>query len=78
MDNGTLTSAFSSALKLHASGYIHNASGQLLNRGEIGYFWSSSQNSNTGGWYLVATGFTSAVSNVSVKAFAFPLRCLKD
>ncbi len=70
-------SPFSSALKLHAAGYLESGSGSLSNRGSYGDFWSSTQISSTNGWDL---SFYSSSSNMynHLKAYGLSARCVRD
>ena len=70
------TSTFVSVLKLHAAGFLWNNSGSLDDRGRGGDYWSSTQNV-ANGWYLF---FSSGESSMypDIKAYGYPLRCLKD
>ncbi|MEI7725949.1 MAG: hypothetical protein WCK09_12650 [Bacteroidota bacterium] len=68
---------YSSALKLHASGYLVSADGTLNSRGSGGgYFWSSTQDDNNG-WNIYFIGVTSAI-NSNVKIFGFSVRCVRN
>jgi hypothetical protein len=62
---------------MHAAGYLHVNDGSLINRGSIGYCWSSKQFNPTDGSGLY---FDSGLSNLdnSSKAYGLSLRCLKD
>jgi len=66
-----------SGLKLHAAGYLSNSDGSLYSRGTVGYYWSSTQNISTSGWYL---GFSSSSSIIyySAKATGFSARCVRN
>jgi len=70
---------FSSALKIHAAGYLNSGAGALTSRGSDGMYWSSTQNaSNTVNAYemRVNTGINPAEENT--KTFATTVRCLRD
>ena len=71
------TNTYNSVLKLHAAGYLANSTGLLDFRGTFGFYWSSSQDGSTYGWYLL---FSSGYSymNGSYKAEGFSVRCLRD
>lgn len=76
MGEGNRTSAFNSNLKLHAAGVLHPFEGDLRLRGEVGNFWSSTQSNNTN---AEAFSFGDASGTFSGnKAFARPVRCIKD
>jgi hypothetical protein len=66
-----------SGLKLHAGGFLAGGSGALSNRGANGYFWSSTQNSNTAGWDM---SINSGGSNTDYnpKQSGFSVRCLNN
>jgi hypothetical protein len=70
------TVAWNSALKLHAGGILDNA-GTLLARGQNGYYWSSTQHSNTNGWTLILSSNDCGMSFEN-KAFGFTLRCVRE
>jgi len=73
----TWDGAWNSGLNIHAAGYLHSATGLLLNRGSGGYYWSSMQNSTTMGWYLhFSNGSCGIITNF--KAYGYTLRCLRD
>ncbi len=71
------TETYNSVLKLHAAGYLYSSDGSLNNRGSVGDYWSSTQNSSTSGWFLY---FISGYSNMynDSKANGISLRCLRD
>lgn len=68
-----------SYLKLHAVGYLDRTLGYLSGRGQNGFYYSSTQANSDYGWHLI---FNSSLSNMSdygnVKAYGFPLRCIKE
>ncbi len=68
---------WSSALKMHAAGYLSTSSGSLGGRGFWGYDWSSSQVGNSSGWSLHFGIDYCMVFNDS-KAAGIPSRCLRD
>lgn len=72
------TNPYNSVLKLHAAGYLASGNGMLYSRGANGYYWSSTQNTATFGWFMVFTNSTSDVNNNLDKANGVSLRCLKD
>jgi len=69
--------SWSSALKIHAAGYLSNADGSLSYRGGYGSYWSSAQSSATNGSFLFISSNTSATGGNS-KAFGFSIRCIRD
>jgi len=68
---------YGSVLKLHGAGASNNPDGSLIDRGSIGYYWSSKQNSSTNGWYMIFSSNISYTHN-SNKADGFSSRCLRD
>jgi hypothetical protein len=72
-DNGA--EAYSSVLKLHRAGTIIN--GSLVSRGAQGRYWSSTQISNTSGYYLDFAGSFSYTNYVD-KHRGQSVRCIKD
>jgi hypothetical protein len=72
-----ITNAFSSELKMHAAGYLNYTNGVLANRGSYGYYWSSTQYSSTSYGNFLTLYNGSSVSYTD-KAYAFPLRCIRD
>ena len=72
-----LADPWNSGLKLHAAGNLDNITAALTFRGSDGVYWGNSQNSATEGWFLY---FKSSYSYVyfGSKAYAFPIRCLRD
>jgi hypothetical protein len=69
--------AYGSLLKLHAAGYLLSSDGSLKSRGSGDYYWSSTQNEATYGWYLFSYSSYSGV-DYYLKMSGFPIRCLKD
>ncbi|MCX6277651.1 MAG: hypothetical protein NT004_06120 [Bacteroidetes bacterium] len=68
---------WNSLINLHAAGCLYSSSGSLVNRGSIGYYWSSSQISAANSWNL-SFHSTGSVVTISAKSYGFPLRCLID
>ena len=68
---------WNSDLKLHAAGIIELGTGQLLNRGSYGYYWSSNQYATNKGSLLFFHSTDCILTN-NFKAYGIPLRCLKD
>lgn len=83
MGSGNLNNAFGSALKLHGAGEIFNPSSPTLDyRGERGYYWSSSQESNTIASLIYFTNINPTHSGVTGftnnKPRGKPLRCITN
>jgi len=56
-----------------------NYNGSYNNRGDYGYFWSSSQVSSPNGYYrYLRYGNTNFSRNSSAKTIAYSIRCVKD
>ncbi|MBL7970290.1 MAG: hypothetical protein JNL03_02110, partial [Prolixibacteraceae bacterium] len=72
-----ITNAFNSELKMHAAGYLNYTNGTLANRGSYGYYWTSTQYSSTSYGNFLTLYNGSSVSYAD-KAYAFPLRCIRD
>jgi len=69
---------WNSGLKLHAAGYISPTGGNSIgDRGNTGWYWSSTQNDFHNGWYLYFQNGFCNINNNS-KAVGAPLRCLKE
>lgn len=68
---------YSSELKLHAAGFLHNENGNLLIRGIGGRYWSSNQISNGNGWLLNITN-SNCFLDTGDKSYGFSIRCLSD
>ena len=69
---------FGSALKIHAAGNLIDGNGSLYSRGSWGYYRSSTQVPDNGGWVLAFTISHSNVNNFYTKAGGFSIRCLRD
>ena len=69
---------FGSALKLHAAGRLVNIAGSLLNRGSLGYYWSSLQGGPTGGMSLEFDASYSGMNLSNGKANGFSVRCVRQ
>ncbi|WP_299578315.1 hypothetical protein [uncultured Sunxiuqinia sp.] len=69
--------AYKSELQLHLAGYLYYSNGALQNRGGLGYYWSSTQSASTTGHYLALTSSSSVMGTIS-KAYALPVRCLRE
>lgn len=69
---------WSSALQMHAAGYLGSNDGLLYFRGLYGYYWSSTKVDATNSWYLFfGSGCSSMYSNFN-KASAFSVRCVRN
>jgi len=73
----TWSGPWGSHLSMHAAGYLLYSSGSITNRGVFGYYWSSTQYSNTNGYRL---GFNSGFcgGGDAYKTYGFPLRCIRE
>ena len=71
------TDTYNSVLKLHATGYMNFFTGLLISPSTNGYYWSSSQNSNTSCRILSIGSGHSYMANDD-KAYGFSVRCLRD
>jgi hypothetical protein len=68
---------FASALNLHAAGFLSPENGSLNNRGQNGYFWSSSMaGPPTAGSMTISSGGSN--TETSSKTSGFPVRCVRD
>lgn len=68
---------WNSALKLHAGGYLSGASGQLIQRGAVGTFWSDQQNGLSKGKSLFFNINSSKVLDQDSKSNGFTVRCVR-
>jgi len=68
---------WSSDLKLHVAGSIYFINGSLIDRGYIGYYWSSSNYANDYGWMLYFTSGSSLV-DYKRKGYGGTIRCLRE
>jgi len=69
---------WTSALKLHAAGYLDYSSGWLTTPGSIGTYWSSLGNSNAlWGWTLDFSSTHSYIYSWEM-AYGFSVRCIRD
>jgi len=71
------TDAFNSVLKLHSAGVLAYNTGVVAGRGAYGRYWTSSQYSSTSYGIFLDLNSGSAVSYID-KAYALPLRCIRD
>jgi hypothetical protein len=71
---------WSSALKIHAAGYLSNTTGALAYRGSYGRYWSSNQYTTTANGLFLT--FTSSANSCYVfnraKASGFSMRCIRE
>lgn len=72
------TTAYNSALKLHAPGYLNYNNGALNSRGVIGYYWSSKQNTINNGYDFYINSGASNGADVSNKAYGWSVRCIRS
>ncbi|TVR18423.1 MAG: hypothetical protein EA391_02275 [Balneolaceae bacterium] len=77
LGSGNRTDAYNSDLRLHAAGAV-NFQGQLGQRGNVIYLYSSNQSSSTEAEYLFVDGRASFLGDNASKATAFPVRCIRD
>jgi len=68
---------WSSALKMHAAGYLYYNNGLLYDRGSYGIYWSSSKVTNSNGWVLSFNN-SNCVMFSDGKAHGYSGRCLRD
>lgn len=74
----TLTDPFGSLLKLHCAGYLVDANGSLSVRGTAAYYWSVNQSASNTAWSMNFGNGYAGTYSTNGKAFAFPLRCLRE
>ena len=76
---GNWNGPWSSALKMHAGGWLAGATGVLQDRGSIGAFCSSSQSaSDTTKAYRLAYTNSVCYNSAEAKSEAFTIRCIHD
>lgn len=68
---------YASILNLHAAGNLEYKIGVLLNRGSIGYYWSSSQHAAYNAWNIFLNSGNNHMNDYG-KAYGFTVRCLRD
>ena len=68
---------YSSALKMHAAGYLNYTNGSLTFRGLNGKYWSSTQGGSLNGWFLFFSSGDSYMFNFR-QANGFSVRCVSD
>ena len=72
----TRAETYNSVLKLHSAGYLAESNGTLASRGTIGYFWTSTGQDADWSYYFNTDG--KGVCASKNRAYAFPLRCIRD
>ena len=76
--NCNLTSSMLNCIFLPAGGYRNRETATILNQGANGYYHSSTQYSNTSGYYLyLNSSSTNPSANSAGKADAFTIRCVQ-
>ena len=75
--NYTTGKNFGSALFLPAAGYRDSSTGTLFNRGNRGYYWSSTEHGTGSAWTLrfLSGG---AVVVIDLRTYGFSLRCISE
>ena len=68
---------WNSGLKLHAAGNIYYSTGLIGDRGDYGFYWSSTPGSGATSFSIFFLSSLSTVTDFS-QAFGFPLRCLRN
>ncbi len=68
---------WNSGLKLHAAGYIYYFNASLSSRGSGGSYWSSTQNDDSYGWFMVFYSWSPWIT-IDSKAGGFSVRCVKE
>jgi hypothetical protein len=71
------TGPWNSGLKLHAAGYVDSNFGSMMNRGSLGYYWSSTNAGFTAGNDLQFNSSASG-TNSHYKAFGTSVRCVRN
>jgi len=71
------TDTYNSVLKLHAAGFLNITDGLLNLRGDVGCYWSSSQDGSTHGSDLIFSSGNSNMNGID-KASGLSVRCLRD
>ena len=72
----TLSDTYGSDLKLHAAGRLNASTGNLLYRGSIGTYWSSTQGPSPGTSRSFFMSSSSASTNYYSKTHGFTIRCI--
>ncbi|MEI7726806.1 MAG: LamG-like jellyroll fold domain-containing protein, partial [Bacteroidota bacterium] len=65
-----------SDLKLHFAGSLNASNGSAFYHGDIGLYWSNTQNNPSNGWYLYFDGGNPCYVVSIDKACGLPLRCI--
>ena len=74
---GNTNNYFNSDLRLHLSGYFQPAAGELIYRGVYGIYWAANQAQTSNAYFqLFSNNFQQFL--IESKAYALPLRCIKD
>ena len=70
---------WNSSLKIHAAGHLLDSDGDLTDRGDWGFYWSSSQRyDHTNGYYLrFNVDYCGNGYNYNSKAYGFSIRCIR-
>jgi PKD repeat protein len=68
---------WNSTLRMHASGRLGDSDGMLYDRGNAGFSWTGSGNTNSSSWCFNYNADICGV-NGNTKASGFPVRCLND
>ena len=74
---GALSTATTKTLYLPATGWCNNSTGQVYNQGQSGYYWTSSQYSNTSGYYLDFFSSTVYPSGNTLYTTGAAVRCVR-
>lgn len=77
LGSGNRVDAYNSSLRLHTAG-VMDFQGQLADRGNRIYLYSSEQSSQSEADYLFVDQRTSNLGNNAPKSVAMPVRCIKD
>jgi uncharacterized protein (TIGR02145 family) len=68
---------FGDQLMLPAAGERYGGNGTLGSRGNLGYYWSSTENSNNNAWYLYFNS-SSAGTDSSGRTYGSSVRCVAE
>ncbi|MCX6307195.1 MAG: hypothetical protein NT040_19695 [Bacteroidetes bacterium] len=69
-------SAWNSALKMHAAGYLFDTGGSLDGRGTNGIYWSNMQSASGKSWGLYFFSSSCFISEYN-KSYGFSIRCIR-
>jgi len=72
------TDPWESDLKLHFAGSLNPGNGSPFNFGQIGFYWSSTQQNLVDSWFVYFDGGNGCYPAVYRKAYGMPLRCIMD